>query len=360
LSRRATSWACALAALGGLGGCEVAKSEATERAAPPAASPVVVAEVREGRLTDEWVFLGEVQPLAAAELAAGADGEVKRVEVRVGDRVEAGRLLLELDKSLVQARVAAARASQVEGAEELAQAQRDRERAERLGEAVLPQAEIERDVSRAQTLDARTKRLHATAREAKAQLGRHRVVAPFEGVIAARHVDPGDWVAPGDRVLELVDDTRVEIIVAGSAELVRRVTPGSQAVVRSEGSTVAAEIAGVVRALDPTTRTAKLRLVPAEVPPWLMAGASVEVAFAIERDGEGVVVPRDALVLGAMDTRVFEVVEDAVQPVVVRVLATANDDALVVGEGLSPGKRVVVRGNERLRPGQTVRVTADP
>ena len=339
-------------------GCEVAKSGALERKPPPAAAPVVAAAVRDGSLADEWVFLGEVRPLAAAELAAGADGEVKRVEVRVGDRVEAGRLLLELDTALVRARVAAARASTVEGAEELAQAERDRLRAERLGETILPQAEIERDVSRAQTLDARTKRLHASAREAKAELGRHRVVAPFDGVIAARHVDPGDWVAPGDRVLELVDDTRVEILVAGSAELAQRVQAGARATVRSGSSSVGAEITGVVRALDPATRTARVRLVPDDVPPWLMAGAGVEVVFSIERDGEGVVVPRDALVLGAVDTRVFEVVDDGtVRPVVVEVVATARDEALVTGEGLVAGGRVVVRGNERLRPGQSVTVT---
>jgi RND family efflux transporter MFP subunit len=346
-------------ALWALCGCEVAKSEGSS-AGPPPASPVVVSEVREGRLTDEWVFLGEVRPLASAQLAAGADGEVKRVEVRVGDRVEAGRLLLELDTSLVRARVAAARASQVEGAEELAQARRERERAERLGQSILPEAEIERDVSRAQSLDARTQRLHATAREVKAQLGRHRVLAPFDGVVSARHVDPGDWVAPGDRVLELVDDTSVEIIVAGSAQLARHVASGSRALVRSGTHTVSAEITGVVRALDPATRTAKLRLVPDEVPPWLMAGASVEVAFVIEREDEGVVVPRDALVLGAVDTRVFEVVDEQAKPIVVQVIATANEDALVVGEGLRVGTRVVVRGNERLRPGQAVNITQAP
>lgn len=337
--------------------CEVAKSEALERSGPPPAPPVVVAEVREGGLTDAWVFLGEVRPLLAAELAAGADGEVKRVDVRVGDRTQAGQLLLELDTSLVRARVAAARASQVEGAEELAQAERERQRAERLGHTILPEAEIERDVSRAQSLDARTKRLHASAREAKAELGRHRVIAPFDGVIAARHVDPGDWVAPGDRVLELVDDTKVEIIVAGSAELAHRVDPGSKAWVRSGSKRVEAEITGVVRALDPSTRTSTLRLVPDEVPSWLIAGSSVEVVFTIERMNEGVVVPRDALVLGAVDTRIFEVIDDQVQPIVVQVVATAKDEALVVADGLAAGKRVVIRGNERLRPGQAVTVT---
>src|SRR5690606_29159025 len=134
------------------------------------------------------------------------------------------------------------------------------------------------------------------------------------------------WVAPGDRVLELVDDTKVEIIVAGSAELAHRVDPGSKAWVRSGSKRVEAEITGVVRALDPSTRTSTLRLVPDEVPSWLIAGSSVEVVFTIERMNEGVVVPRDALVLGAVDTRIFEVIDDQVQPIVVQVVATAKDE----------------------------------
>jgi multidrug resistance efflux pump len=156
------------------------------------------------------------------------------------------------------------------------------------------------------------------------------------------------------QVVDLVDDTRVEILVNGSAELARRVTEGAKATVRLDAQSVEAEVVGIVRALDRATRTAKLRLQPASAPPWLLAGSSVDVVFSVQRSGEGVVVPRDALVLGAVDTRVFEVVDGKAQPIIVQVVATADAEALVVGEGLTAGDSVVVRGNERLRPGQDV------
>lgn len=297
--------------------------------------------------------------MAQADLAAGADAEVVEVSVRVGDRVQEGDPLVRLDPSLARTRVAAARASRSETAEELEQARRDRERAERLGHTVLPQAEIERDQTRVQTLDARSDRLKASEREAKAQLSRHRVVAPFSGVISARLVDPGDWVAPGDPVLSLIDDERVEIIVAGSAELVQRVQTGTRALVTYREHQVSAEIVGIVRALDPATRTARLRLLPEKPETWLLPGISLDVSFEIDRDEEGVLVPRDALVYGAVGTRVIRVTDGKAESVPVEVIATADDEALVSAQGLAEGDTVVIRGNERLRPGQPVVIEAE-
>jgi RND family efflux transporter MFP subunit len=337
--------------------CGLSQSEAAPgREGAPAPARVEVAAVRDGTLTDRWVFLGEIQAMARASLAAGADGAVTFVGPRVGDRVTLGDELVKLDISLARARVAAAKASRAEVIQELAQAERDRRRAEQLGRSILPQAEIERDVTRAQTLTTRTSALQAAEREAKAQLHRHRVLAPFTGVIAARYVDPGDWVAPGDPVLELVDDEQVEIVVAASEDLLSRVHAGDIAVVRRGTERIDAEIKGVVRALDPATRTARLRLMPSQVPGWMLPGAVVDVEFAVVRDEEGVIVPRDALVYGAIGVRVIRVDEGKALPIAVDVLATVDDEALVRGEGLTIGDEVVVRGNERLRPGQLLEI----
>ncbi|MCX4242662.1 efflux RND transporter periplasmic adaptor subunit [Paraliomyxa miuraensis] len=347
-----------LAALAAAPACTEAESRGASPAPASAAPParVVVATARGGGLDDRWVFLGEVEAMRRAELAAGADGEVLEVAVRVGDRVKEGDGLLRVDGSLAKARLAAAKASRTETTQELEQARRDRERAESLGASIVPEAEIERDVTRATTLETRRARLSAAEREAKVQLGRHRVFAPFDGVIAARWVDPGDWVSPGSRVLDLVDDETVEIIVDGSAELVQRIEPGAEATVQRGDQQVPAEIVGVVRALDPITRTAKIRLIPRERVPWLLPGASVDVGFSIHRDEPGVVVPRDALVYGAVGVRVIEVQADAATPIEVEVIATADELALVRGEGLAEGDVVVVKGNERLRPGQPVAI----
>jgi multidrug efflux pump subunit AcrA (membrane-fusion protein) len=90
----------------------------------------------------------------------------------------------------------------------------------------------------------------------------------------------------------------------------------------------------------------------------MLPGASLDVEFSIVRDEEGVVVPRDALVYGAVGVRVVRVEDGKATPVGVEVIATVDDQALVRGEGLAAGDSVVTRGNERLRPGQDVQIVA--
>jgi RND family efflux transporter MFP subunit len=345
-----------LAALLLLGGCEVPDSDAQAGGATtPPPTRVAVALIRDGVLRDKLVFLGEARPLLQAELGAAADAEITEVTARVGDRVKKGDVLVRLDPRLAAASVAAARASRAATKAEFEQAERDRERSSRLTE-IMSKSEIERDASLADQLGAQARALRAQERRAKAQLHRYAVIAPFDGVVQERNVDPGDWVAPGDTVLVLVDDERVEVIVAGSADLVQRVQTETEAVIRLGTKEVPARVEGIVRALDPTTRTARLRLVPESTPSWLLPGLSVDVAFEIEHEDEGVIVPRDAIVYGVAGNRIVVVRDGKAEPVSIEVVAAADAEALVRGEGLSVGEQVVVRGNERLRPGQPVAV----
>ena len=102
---------------------------------------------------------------------------------------------------------------------------------------------------------------------------------------------------------------------------------------------------------------------------WLVPGAPVDVGFPVHYEtasvsdstgASAVLVPRDALVLGAVDVRVLVVEDGVARPVQVEIRASAGERALIVGPGLKPGDQVVTRGNERLRPGQEVKILETP
>lgn len=354
----------------GPSGCTEAPVAVGPQEQPPA--PVEVARAEAGVLTEDWVFVGEVRSLRAAKLAPGAGGEVVSIEVREGDRVEVGEVLVELDPRAAKARLRAARSNQRESDRELAQARRDAARAQSLGGSVMAEAEIERETSRADTLEARKRRFGAEVEASRAELDDYRIIAPFTGILATRLVDLGQWVDPGETVLELISVDEVELLVDVRPELVGHLRVGGKASVYPStalaGRTrdrVEAEVLGIVPSLDPSTRTVKVRLAPTQPRAWLLPGAAVDVAFPVTFDtaevGESeadrpVIVPRDALVLGAVDIRVLVVEQDAAKPIQVEVLARAGERALVRGPGLQVGAMVVTRGNERLRPGQSVRV----
>jgi len=134
-------------------------------------------------------------------------------------------------------------------------------------------------------------------------------------------------------------------------------TDTSATIVDGEQKTVA-RVTGVVPALDPVSRTLRVRLVPAEAASWLLPGASVQVEFKVALDPEEgqVSVPVDALLVGATETRVVKIVDGKAMPIAVEVLAKARGTALVRSASLAAADVVVVRGNERLRPEQPVEV----
>lgn len=327
--------------------------------APPSASPrppalVAVAPVRRGSLADTWRYLGEVSALERAELAAGAAGTVVAVTRREGERVNAGELIAEVDPKLALAEFEVARARAEQIREEHAQAQRTLNRVSQVKSGVLAPNEIEASESDVRRLAAALEAAVADRVVAYARLERHRVRAQFDGVVARRYVDPGDWVDPGTGVVDMVSSGSVEVRVDAPLQLARQVQPG-QAVEISVTPPVAATVAGVVPALDPISRTAVVRIVPPADTPGLVAGTAVPVAFSVQHEG-GLVVPRDAVVVGAVDERVFKIVEGSAQSVTIRTVASNADHVLVEAEGLGDSDVVVVRGNERLRPGQPVRI----
>lgn len=324
---------------------------------PPPAK-VRLGKARTGAITVEHPLLGQVRSTLHAQLAAGEPGEVQEVTVREGDRVKKGDLLVRIDTSLARARMRAAAAQRRQVGEQREQAERDAERLGQAGKQLVAEQEIEQAQSSEAQLLAREAELSANVQEARAILSRLRVVAPFDGQVKARSVDPGDWVSQGAPVLELVANDSVEILADAPAELTGHIEEGRTATLRRGDQEVPAVVRGVVRALDRTTRTARIRLEPTGEAPWLLPGSTAQVVFAIEHstDDGAVIVPRDALVLGAVDTRVVRAVDGQARPVKVRVLARSEDEALVTGEALSAEDAVVVRGNERLRPGQPLQV----
>lgn len=320
------------------------------------AADVEVAEATDGLLHARFVLLGETRALARATLGAGASGEVRDVRVREGDRVSRGDLLVGIDPDLARSSLRTAEAARARTVEELAQAEREAERLASAGDQAVAAVEVERARSLREALIAQRASAEAAIAGARESLARHRVTAPFDGVVARRAVDPGDWVTAGTAVVELVGDRAVEVLTRATPEIGLALEEGHPATLLRGGERVSARVVGVVRAIDPATRTVQVRVEPIDVPEWLVPGTVIDVEVELERAGEGVLVPRDALVVGVVESRVVTIVDGVAKPVRVEVLDRGTTHVRVRGEGLAAGAVVAVRGNDRLFPDQPVRV----
>lgn len=351
---------------------------------PPALVELATAEA--GDLTDGWTFLGQVKPALSAELAAAVAGHVLSVSPREGDRVTSNQVLLALDSAKIRAELDAVRAREAGLVTEVELAKRQLQRVSELSFPTISDTERERFQLDAAKVEAELAIQRAEIRRLQVELARHSVRAPFDGIVTARQVDPGAWVSVGQSVLTLVSLDELEVHVNVSAELGSRIAvggsgrlvrprsdagsldssaggsaggaeggSGSESASGSGGRHIPAEIAGIVQTLDSSTRTMLVRMVPGERPSWLLSGMAIDVEFPVNLTGRGVLVPRDAVLRGPVQSRVIVYADGQGTSVTVEVLAAAGEGMLVRGEGLAVGDQVVVRGNERWRPGQPLR-----
>lgn len=317
---------------------------------PPAAR-VEVGKVRRARITTTYRVLGEVRALERAAIAPEMAGTVVRLHVHEGDLVARGALLATLDGSLAAARLDAARASLRSARAEAEQASRDAERGLRAGAEIVAGAELERGTTRSVALEARAAAAEADERAARETASRYRLVSPYAGQVGTLFARPGDFLQAGESALEIVG-SGIEVVARLPPDVAALVDTSAPVTVHAGSSTVPGHIVGLVRAIDTGSRSVLVR-VQVEDASALWPGASVDVSVQVTTE-EGLVVPRDAVVLGAAGARVIRVVGGTASLVQVSVRGSNETEVLVAAPPLNEGDDVIVRGNERVRPDQPV------
>lgn len=413
LGRKAGLWVVLLGLLAFLSGCK-AESGAVETT--ETAVPVIVARAEMGLLSRGDLLSGMVAPRTEINLVPKMGGRVATVTAEAGDRVRAGQTVVRLEATELQAAVAQAEAGlamaraggeqsrlavvqartgeeqarialdQAQAAYDLAQSNYERGRF-LLEQGAIPQAEFEQrfqePYNRArggleqarvgieqarvmleqavnnyeQALPAQAAQAEAALALARANYANSIINSPLNGIVAARHIEPGAMAAPSMPVLTIIDIDHVRVEVQVSEKLVNRLQSGQEVPVRI--GAVAAEpfngkIVSVAPAADPRTRTYTVKVELPNPEHWLKPGMFAEVDFGTA-DGENVLVPRDAVFQRGGVDAVFVYAAGRVN--LREVVTGASDGRLVaVLAGLAAGEMVVTSGQDALKDGMAVEV----
>ncbi|MEX0957751.1 MAG: efflux RND transporter periplasmic adaptor subunit [Burkholderiales bacterium] len=326
-------------------------------------APVVVATVRQAPLERMLRLTGTVTSERLAALSPRVSGLVSRMRVDAGDQVKTGAVLLELDATIAQLALARASAGLEEARAQLEEAQRLYEEAERLVErGFLPETRLHAAAAERRVAAATVERLAAERRQQAELVARHRVIAPFDGVVGRRLADAGEWVETGTPVLELVDTRRLRVDVQVPQERFHDVSVGSEARVELDalsGRVLEGKVQARVPVNDPGARTFLARIVVGDGDRLMTPGMSARVVLTLKSGEPALSVPRDAI-LRRPDgsTSVWVLNEGETLTVSERrvELVPSLQDAIEVRSGVSAGEKIVVRGNETLRDGQRVRI----
>jgi len=323
------------------------------RQAPPAL--VEVAEASSEMMAPQVYMPGTIVSRNDSRISSEITGRVLWVASE-GTLVKEGDVIATIDDSIIKLNVARNR-SQIKRLEaRITYLKADLARTEELaGRNNVAASRLEE----AQSTLVMTEQDLAQARIALAQseinLDRTKVRAPFPGRIVARLAQSGEYSVPGRQIARLVDTEHLEVSAQAPVSLANILREDQTVSLRRGGEFADTSIRALVPVGDSVSRTMEIRVLLPQNQTYVVGGA-VQIGLPSSAPEQVVAVPRDALVLRREGTYVFRVKEDnTAERLLVQTGAATGAVVAVIG-GIKGGDRVVTRGGERLRPGQTVQL----
>ncbi|MFC1821349.1 efflux RND transporter periplasmic adaptor subunit [Thermodesulfobacteriota bacterium] len=324
---------------------------------PPAL--VEVTEVIEKEVLTQITLVGTAEPWLETVVASEEAGVVRRMLVEEGDRVRVTQPLCEQDTTQLQLKIKAARADLDEAEILQVQAQREWERQKRLYK-INSVAEKAYDDARfnLEALKKKAARLEADLNALKDQLGKKLIKAPVAGYVVKRYCLVGQWLGEGEPVATLVVPDPMRVRVPVPERYIQSVSKGDFARVTFDAlpdRTFKGKIIAVIPKADEAARTFPVRIEISNKKSIIKAGMLGRATIPLGNPHKAILVPKDALVLSSSGMAIYVVDRHSVRFVPVKT-GPAHGALIEILGDLKAGDLVVVRGNERLRPGQTIRI----
>lgn len=266
---------------------------ATQPIAPALATQVLA----KGSLIETLELDGVIEAVQQTTVAAQTSGQVRKVYFDVDDAVAPGELLVELDATEQQARYQQAQAGLQEAQAGLEDARQNFTRIEGIYKRQLAStAQLDQARNQLDAATARQQRALASVAEAKQQLDYTRIVAPYGGIMTARHVEVGSIVNPGQPLMTGVSLEELRVVAAlpqsyaASARTKReaKVSLGSDRILATSAMTF-------YPYADPNTHTFRLRLQLDNPAADLFPGMLVKVSLPIA-ERSAIWIPTSALI----------------------------------------------------------------
>jgi len=373
--------------------------------------PVQVSPVVSKPITYAIAVTGDIAPLMQVDLFPKVSGYLERIHVNLGDSVRQGQTIAQIDRidylqkvREIEARVAQAKAQLTEietgtRTEELRQAEEavrgaqsrfenaklQRERMEALYERQVISkkerdiAEMEFTVAEAQltssqehlkllregareevkkVAQARLREMEALLAQERIRLQHTQILAPFSGEISRKFLDAGALVSSSTPLVTLIHTETLKVVANILEKDIPLLKTGLKAKIMTEsfpGKVFEGKITRISSALEPATRTLQTEIEIPNAGRLLKPSMFAKIELVLSQKPHALVIPQHAVVEERGLKTIYILKENQAFR---RTIVTGIEQFpyVEVLEGVSEGDRVVVRGQNALREGSTVRV----
>jgi RND family efflux transporter MFP subunit len=324
-------------------GCNEPQEKPAARSLPQVEVEVETLSLSEAPIQVE--LAGSLQAVEQVTISARVAGQIVKLPVQLGSKVKKGDLLVKIAAAEINARVQQAET-------QLAQARRNLAR-----ETALHEVDASTR-TKVKTLAERVQIKEAEYLEAKTILGYTQITAPFAGTVTDKSVDVGDQAAPGVPLLQLENDSKLEVVIQVPEGLSKSLTLGSRLplTVPAAGLTLNAQIREIAPTVDPASRTTQIKLLlPAAS--GLRSGQFARVALP-GNQAKSLLVRSSALRKTGQLHQVFVAEQGLARMRLVRIGAEIDGRTEILS-GLQEGDQVVVDALGKLQDGQPLKVLTD-
>jgi RND family efflux transporter MFP subunit len=305
----------------------------------PAAS-VNVVTVSETAPARQVEIMGTVQAADSASIAARVSGNIIDLPVSLGSRVKKGDMLVSISAGEITAKLLQVQA-------QLEQATRNLERERNLlkKNAATPET--------VKTLEESKRIAEAVYKEVRTTLSYTSIEAPFDGVITRKIANIGDLATPGKPLLQLENESQLQIIADIPEALILGISIGDAlpVYIPAPELTLTGTVAEIAPTADPSSRTAPVKLT---IPPGIKIRSGQFARVALPgTSGKALLVPQSAVMSFGQLDRLFIIREDTAHLQLVKT-GLRHADMIEILSGINSGDVVVSQGNKLLKDGQPV------
>lgn len=323
------------------------------------AVPVETYLIQTGAVVDKVKAMGTIFPVHDVLISSETAGTITEVYVEVGDWVEKGAPLVQIDPELKQLAQDQAEARLIEAKAAYEKAKKDFERNKKLfethdiSEYVYENARLHKESAEAAYLTAQ-----ANVKMARRHLKDARIESPVNGFVAARLVELGATVAPGSPVAKVVDIRQVKVKFGVPETEIVKINKGQLAKITLD-SYPAETFEGTVCAVGPqanlSTRTFPVEVSVENTEYRLKAGMVARVEVATETIQNVPLLPKSALLERSGQTIIFVINQGIAQRRIPQ-LGLESGDEIALVDGAEAGDEVVILGQENLVDGAKIDV----
>lgn len=406
--------AAGVAAVAFVAGCGAKPASKADAGPPPV--PVSAAPIRRGAIESTYSLTGTIIAGQQANLSSVISGQVRAVNAQIGDRVQKGQLLVQIDDSSLRATLAQNEAALAASEARLRSSVANSTGTASTTQAGLTSAQVAYDAAasnlkRTQSLfkqgfvsqsamdtassefaaaqsalrtaqvaaqnanmstgsassaQADVAGLRAAAAQDAAtiqftltQIDQAAVTAPFDGVVTQRSVDPGSLASPGTPLIQVSSMDPAFVAVGIPDSDLGSVAAGTAATISLDsmpGRTWTGIVANLNAATNAGTLSYLARIAIPNPQLALKAGMVANVAFVAARHDRALLVPRTAIAATQDGSAVYFVEKGKAKLVAVKVGLQTQDQAEISGAGIEAGRTVITQRPDSLQDGSPVQV----